>query len=54
MELHRDRKDSANTGCFSPLYSLVKFYYYYRVTMVVRDLGWVDKDLGCSTMLPVQ
>ena len=26
----------------------------YWMTMVVRDLGWVDIDLGCSTMLPGQ
>ena len=24
---------------------------YYRVTMVVTHLGWVDLDLGCSTLL---
>ena len=23
----------------------------YRVTLVVSDLGWVDWDLGCSTLL---
>ena len=25
--------------------------YVYRVTLVVEDLGWVDLDLGCSTIL---
>ena len=24
---------------------------YYRVTLVVEYLGWVDLDLGCSTTL---
>ena len=23
----------------------------YRVTMVVAHLGWIDSDLGCSTLL---
>ena len=23
----------------------------YRVTLVVSDLGWVDLELGCSTIL---
>ena len=25
--------------------------YFYRVTLVVEYLGWVDLDLGCSTIL---
>ena len=24
---------------------------YYRVTRLVANLGWVDFDLGCSTIL---
>ena len=24
----------------------------YRVAMVAGDMGWVDLDLGCSTILP--
>ena len=26
-------------------------YILYKVTMVVAHLGWVDLDLGCSTLL---
>ena len=25
--------------------------FFYRVTLVVGYLGWVDLDLGCSTIL---
>ena len=25
---------------------------HYRVTQQVSDLGWVDLDFGCSTILP--
>ena len=28
-----------------------KISLVYRVTMVVAHLGWVDLDLGCSTLL---
>ena len=28
-----------------------EFSYMYRVTLVVEYLGWVDLDLGCSTIL---
>ena len=26
-------------------------WYVYRVTHLVANLGWVDFDLGCSTIL---
>ena len=26
----------------------------YRVTHLVANLGWVDFELGCSTILPIE
>ena len=37
-----------------PFLSSIGFKHYYRVTHLLADLGWVDLDLGCSTILPWQ
>ena len=31
--------------------TFVRFMIHYRVTHLLADLGWVDLDLGCSTIL---
>ena len=36
------------TGWYTPFLLLMS---QYRVTLVVEYLGWVDLDLGCSTIL---
>ena len=36
---------------FHCIFGIIELSLDYRVTLVVEYLGWVDLDLGCSTIL---